>query len=263
MQKIENFLYDFIGVLIPGFFLCFSVWTMTVLLVKVKIFSVIYERLPFHDALISIPKYPLIKGLIEHKLFLPIAFVLTCYVLGNLLTIISGKIFEYRWFKTTKVQYYPENKEVFNEVKKFLKDKQRINIVSNASNNGNRGTSEDVEEKDVWIVLYRWANASTSLSDFKLDLQLLLSKMTMSRSLSVVSVFGCLYSILILFTSLIGTDNRLSVENIIYMSILILCTIVHALLAWGFKYSYLKNQRLLYNESLIVLFNKHILNRGA
>lgn len=243
MQKLEDFLYDFIGIFVPGFFLVSSSWVTTIFLVKIEVLNVIYRWFPLHTALITHPSYPLIKVIVQQKGLLLLMFIVGCYIIGLLLSLFAE---QYLKDKNEIVKVYDENKELQADVEKKLSVLCKVDWTK-------------VKDCNKWIVFYRWANIVAMSKEEKSSLQLLLSKTIFCRSLSFALKLLSIYTVILIVYSIVVLLNVPSYPLIAYAFICIVYLLGCWILSFFFLKIYKGSRKILYNESLLVLYKA---NRG-
>lgn len=200
MQKLEDFLYDFIGIFIPGFVLAALLTGTTIFFLRIEDFNWIYQLIVSQSTLISQPSYPLIQFIFKHNVIMYLLLLVICYVLGSLLSHWSARHIKFKdakFRKQTKNKVvYDENVHILSEVEKELVERYNI------KNEVFKDESTDAEsiKRNNWIIYFRWANSLSGTED-RTNLQILLSKMIMIRSLFLASLLVMVYGTILIFVS--------------------------------------------------------------
>lgn len=238
MQKLEEFLYDFIGIFIPGFFMCFSLWLATVALMKKEVFQYIYDLFaPFHTVLLTNPGYPLVKAVMGEKSIIILVVIIGCYVVGLFLSDFSRRLLNRGPDSNDQDSIYPENDQIKVEVEEHFASKLKIDL------NG-------MKKRNKWITFYRWANLLSAKAEEKSSLSILLAKVTLYRSLFLVLGIAGIYIGVLLIVSLVLIQNW----PWFYILAFLLCAALCFAMSRFFLRIYRDGQKRLCNECVLILF---------
>lgn len=253
MQKLEDFLYDFIGVFIPGFFFLISLWFTTIIFLKIEVFNIIYIWIPFHSVLIENPNYLLIKSFLKQKTLIILSFIIICYISGMILNNISTKLIKIL-NKIAKIRainskyedemVYKENKNIEQLVKHKLEQNYRV-------------AWNEVENKNKWIVFYRWACNKTNSKEEISSILILISKIILNRSLFCATILLSIYTIGLMIISIsifLFKDFNQTGEIVIYYIAYIIYIIISLIMSVFFYLNFIDTRRKLCNESILILF---------
>ncbi len=249
MQKLEDFLYDFIGIFIPGFFLLFSLWFTTVSLMQKEVFQLIYDFFsPFHTVLLTNPGYPLVKSVMGEKTIIILMVIIGCYIVGLLLNTFSAwciKRLERRNRNSSAVdeqeEFYKENEQIKLEVESYLSSSLKVDW-------------NKIDKRNKWITFYRWANLLSTQAEEKSVLNILLSKTILYRSLFLALMITGFYTICLAVASVILHLIFIQGSLLLYASLNLTCIVLCFAVSWFFLIAYRDGRKKLSNEAILILF---------
>ncbi|WP_458125860.1 hypothetical protein [Paenibacillus sp. Z3-2] len=240
MQKLEEFLYDFIGVFIPGFFMLSSLWLTTITVVKIEMFNVLYEWMPFRYVLLSRPEYPVIKAVMSQKSLLFLMVIIVCYTTGMLLTSLSAKSVKKKKLRSDMEMVFKENKKLQYKVEAMLRNEQKIQL-------------QHKDLRNRWIIFYRWANIKSQNKEHKSSLMILLSKVILSRSLFYVFKILAVYTAYLLAISALLQFFYLHNSEWLYYLLIFVYIIFCCIMSKFFLKGYREARLKLSNEAVLIL----------
>ncbi|WP_128100925.1 hypothetical protein [Paenibacillus sp. DCT19] len=240
MQKLEEFLYDFIGVFIPGFFMLSSLWLTTVTVIKIEVFNVLYKWMPFHYVLLSRPEYPGIKAVISQKGLMILMLIMVCYITGLLLTSVSAKLVRKKKLRGDMEMVFKENKKLQYKVEAKLRAEQQIKL-------------QHKDLRNRWIIFYRWANIKSQSREEKSSLMILLSKVILNRSLFYVFKILALYTAFLLILSALIQFFYFRNSELIYYLMVLVYIIFCCMMSKFFLKGYRETRLKLSNEAVLIL----------
>lgn len=240
MQKLEDYLYDFIGIFIPGFFLVSLFWLTTLLFFGPEGMNDLLEVLPLESSFLMNADHVFVRAVIEQKVILVLMLIISCYLLGLILSGLSHQYFKQQKEEDNKIIVYNENIKLLEKVELRLSESCHIDWSL-------------VKQGTKWITVYRLANLFSGSREEKSSIQLLLSKTILSRSLSLSFGIGACYTILLCLLSVIFDWRSFAWSTIGY----ILSGIFYAggcgLMYYFFSKDYRRKEKILSNEAVLIL----------
>ncbi|URN95080.1 MAG: hypothetical protein NAG76_02135 [Candidatus Pristimantibacillus lignocellulolyticus] len=254
MEKLEDYLYDFIGIFIPGFIFLFSTWVSVVLIVSSDIVEGLVDL--FSTKIIFQKDYFINRLVIDNNLFTLAVIIVLSYISGNLFNSISStciscieKINFRRAEKKSKKKSIALSSEDFYQKKMiFSENVKLLKYVKQYLNNQQLIDWGNINPKNLWLTLYRWANLYANKEDYS-KLQVLLSKITLIRSLSLVCFFHLLFTIIIFTIEQIFNGFSLYMFIVVFLyCVLVIILILHLI------HDFLIKRKILSNEAILVLY---------
>ncbi|WP_338552441.1 hypothetical protein [Paenibacillus sp. KS-LC4] len=244
MQRLEDFLYDFAGIFIPGFLLLFSLRIITFDLFNNNFVERTFNLTGWNTG----GGYSsFLQFLDSEKTVMILCVIIMCYITGLVIAATSEKCAKYIESKymvnITKI-VYSENENLLQTVERVLTRKYKINM-------------RNVSPRNKWVTLYRWANVCATSREESSGLNILLTKMILYRSFFLVFLIIATYLFVIVasfgINELLNLSSISSIEKTIAAIVGVICTVVANL----FFEFYLTERLRTGNEALLLLAKAH------
>ncbi|OPA80573.1 hypothetical protein BVG16_07585 [Paenibacillus selenitireducens] len=268
MEKVLDYIYDFIGIFIPGVTFWIFLWMTTVLLLPIEAIQILSTLLPVKLLLLADTSHPFVQVIASREGLIILLVVIVCYI--------SGLVFSEKYTFDSKddcetntkagvldsdldlpdanslnTYKHLELKDVYKENKKL------VALIDGKLYLQMKVDWEKVDYKKKWIVYYRWANILSHTTSDRSNLQLMLAKTILYRSLrGVFRLLGWYVCILILLVT--ATFAFSSSFNLVQCILYVVCGcflfgIYECFLSHFFLRTSEKHRKLLQNESILVL----------
>jgi hypothetical protein len=244
VEKVLDYLYDFIGIFIPGVTFWLFLWLTTGLLLPMDSLQALVNKLPNKPMLLADTSYPFVQAIVSREALVLVLVIIVCYITGIIFS-------EKQKFGSKDQQNEQEFIDVYNENKKL------VAFIDEELHSQMKVDWTYVVGKNKWIVYYRWANMLSPNSSDKLNLQLMLAKTILHRSLmGVFRLLGWLVLIPVLIA--FGGDvlrSNITLSNSAYYLVVGGCAFLayKCLLSIFFSKTSERHRKLLHNESILVL----------
>ncbi|SMF90962.1 hypothetical protein SAMN05661091_5304 [Paenibacillus uliginis N3/975] len=268
MEKVLDYIYDFIGIFIPGVTFWIFLWLTTVLLLPMEAIQFLSTLLPVKLLLLADTSQPFIQAIVSHKSLIILLVVIVCYISGLVFSEkhkfdskddcetstkaeALGSDLDSADANSLDMHKKQKLKDVYNEIKKL------VALIDRKLHLQMKVDWETVDYRNKWIVYYRWANILSPNTSDRSNLQLILAKTILYRSLRVVfrllGWYVCTLTLLGTVTFVFSSSLNL-VQCILYVVFgCFMFGIYECFLSRFFLSTSEKHRNLLQNESILVL----------
>ncbi|MFC7679828.1 hypothetical protein [Paenibacillus sp. GCM10028914] len=274
MEKVMDYIYDFIGIFIPGFSFWLLLWLTTVLFLPIEAIHFLSTLFPT-KMLLSDTSHPFVQAIASREGLVLVLVFIVCYI--------SGVVFSEKHRFDSKSDHEKNTKAMvkgldlnstdavssdhYNDLELndvYMENKALTALIDKELHSQMKVNWDAVNYNNKWIVYYRWANILSPNSSDRLNLQLMLAKIILHRSFTGVFKLLSWYVCILIFLGVLTDVFQLSVTFAKCAYYLICGVSVFVFYKYFLSRFFLrtseKQRKLLQNESIIIL-SKYYLDK--